>query len=149
MPNHDPDPRRDPSSDDAAWRDLVRQLESTDPSAEQSAPSERPAPAVPAPRIADPAAPGPRDYSPPEPDDDDDAFVPEDPPALGSGNPMTVLAWCGAAGAPLALLLLAILWRGAPAVAWIGLCLAFLVAVGYLLWRLPRHRTGNDDGSRV
>jgi hypothetical protein len=157
VPEHDPEPRRDAASDDAAWRDLVRRLEESESGApEQQAAGTAGLDAAPAPAAAGPeretpgpryAAPGPRDYVPEE--EDDEGFVPEDPPVLGSGNPLTVLAWCGAAGAPLALLLLAIVWRGAPSVAWAGLCLVFIASVGYLLWRLPGQRSEGDDGSRV
>ena len=56
-------------------------------------------------------ASGPRDY---EADDDDGAFVPEEPPSLAGADPMTVLAWIGAVGGPIALVLSAMFWRSAP-----------------------------------
>ncbi|MEE1622159.1 hypothetical protein ACQ3I4_03370 [Zafaria sp. Z1313] len=112
----------------------------------------RPAPARPPrdPRTATPGATaGPRDYALDE-DEDDGEFIPEDPPPLGTGDPLAVVCWSGAVGAPLALLLAALFWRDAPAMVWLGLCAVFLAAVGTLLWRLPRHRRDDyDDGSRV
>jgi hypothetical protein len=91
---------------------------------------------------------GPRDYSPHE-DPDDGAFVPEDPPQLGAGEPLNVLAWCCVVGAPIALLLITMFWRSAPSLAWIGLCVAFLASAAYLIWRMPRQRPEGDDGARV
>ena len=90
---------------------------------------------------------GPRDYELLE--DDDEGFVPPEPPALGSGDPAKVLAWCGAVGAPLLLLILTLLWRGIPGLVLLGLATVFLVATGYLVFRMPRERTEGDDGARV
>ena len=137
------------AADDAAWRDLVRRLEET-PSAE--------GPAEPAPRPDGGARPadaagagdgegGPRDFELLE--DDDEGFVPPEPPALGSGDPAKVLAWCGAVGAPLLLLLLTLLWRGIPGLVLLGLAAVFLAATGYLVFRMPRERNEGDDGARV
>lgn len=139
---------RDRAADEAAWQDLVSRLEDVgrDIEAEQAAaiePSEEPpAPEAPAPPVG-----GPRDYSVAE--EPEEEWAPEDPPALGSGNPVTVLAWTCAAGAPIALLLVTILWRSAPMPVWIGLCVVFVAAAGYLAFRLPRHRAEGDDGARV
>jgi hypothetical protein len=98
---------------------------------------------------SDGPAAGPRDYQVPDDGDDDEGFIPPEPPALGSGDPAKVLAWCGAVGAPLALLVLTLLWRGAPGLVLLGLAAVFLVAAGYLVFRMPRERTEGDDGARV
>ena len=135
------------AADDAAWRDLVRRLEET-PSVE--------GPAGPGPRPDDGGRPaeavgddgsGPRDYELLE--DDDEGFVPPEPPALGSGEPAKVMAWCGAVGAPLLLLLFTLFWRGVPGLVLLGLGAVFLAATGYLVFRMPRERTEGDDGARV
>ncbi|WP_417220589.1 hypothetical protein [Arthrobacter sp.] len=140
---------RDKAADEAAWQDLVNRLGDVGADVEAEAAAADPAPGGPdAP--AEPEAPhlgGPRDYvAADEPEED---WAPEDPPALGSGNPVTVLAWICAAGGPIALLLVAILWRSAPMPVWIGLCVVFVAAAGYLAFRLPRHRAEGDDGARV
>ncbi|MFJ6416848.1 hypothetical protein [Paeniglutamicibacter sp. NPDC091659] len=155
-PFHEPASSGD--SDDAIWEDLVRRLE--------EAPAAGPAlPREPSPETGPgsgstgstggvdptlfrmhPALGGPRDY---EAADDHEGFIPEDPPALGSGNPLLTLAWTAAAGAPLMLLILAIFWRRAPMPLWIGLCVVALAAGGFLFARLPRFRHEGDDGARV
>ncbi|GAA4365791.1 hypothetical protein [Paeniglutamicibacter cryotolerans] len=155
MPEQNPaETPHDPTGDDAAWADLVRRLEEDDPTADRPAdPAEPLAPPTPTPvdpgvfRMH-PALVGPRDY---EVDDTDDGeFVPEDPPPLGFGNPLLVLAWCGATGAPIVLLLAAMFLRRSPTPLWIGLIAVFLLSVGFLMWKLPRHRADNgDDGARI
>ncbi|WP_120520480.1 hypothetical protein [Arthrobacter celericrescens] len=89
---------------------------------------------------------GPRDY---EAAEDDGTFVPEDPPSLAGTEPLTMLAWVGAVGGPLALLFTAMFWRSAPLPAVLGMVAAFLAAVVYLIMRLPREKDDYDDGARV
>ena len=91
-------------------------------------------------------APGPRDY---EADDDDGAFVPEEPPSLAGADPMTVLAWIGAVGGPIALVLSAMFWRSAPLVAILGMVAAFAAAVVFLIMKLPGEKDEHDDGARI
>jgi len=95
-----------------------------------------------------PAGSGPRDYSPEE-DESDGSFVPEEPPPLGSGEPLVILAWLGAAGGPLLLLLFAMFWRGAPMPVVLGIVAVFVTCAGYLLFRLPQSRDEGDDGAAV
>ena len=151
------------AADDAAWRDLVRRLEETPSAAGPSEPGALPSggalpqdgvrPGAPVPDGAGEGmgagddVDGPRDYELLE--DDDEGFVPPEPPALGSGDPAKVLAWCGAVGATLLLLILTLLWRGIPGLVLLGLAAVFLVAAGYLVFRMPRERTEGDDGARV
>ncbi|WP_211880426.1 hypothetical protein [Pseudarthrobacter albicanus] len=174
-----PDPNSpDPGAnqDDAVWLDLVARLEGRDPDApgggaaagrafrdfdplglsgaapvEPSA-RERLAPKTPA---ADGtggaggrpgAAPGPRDF---EADDDEGAFVPEEPPSLAGADPMTVLAWLGAVGGPVALVMAAMFWRSAPLVAILGIVAAFAASVIFLIMKLPGEKDEHDDGARV
>lgn len=92
------------------------------------------------------AAPGPRDYGV---EDDGGGFVPEEPPSLAGTDPLTMLAWLGALGAPIALLLATMFWRSAPLLAILGMVAAFLLAVVYLIMKLPQEKDENDDGARV
>ena len=150
--NSSPSPR-DRAADEAAWQDLVSRLDDVgvdfDPDTDTAAPPEpthEPEPLDEPVPVLRPAG-GPRDYELVEEPEED--WIPEDPPALGSGNPLTVLAWTCAAGAPIALLLLAILWRSAPMGVWLTLCVVFVASAGYLAFRLPRHRQEGDNGARV
>jgi hypothetical protein len=95
----------------------------------------------------DGAAEGPRDY---EVDDDDDGeFVPEEPPSLAGTDPLTMLAWLGAVGGPVALLLSAMFWRSAPLLAIVGIVAVFVLGTVYLIMKLPQEKNGDDDGARV
>lgn len=90
---------------------------------------------------------GPRDF---EVDDDDDgAFVPEEPPSLAGTEPLTMLAWLGAVGGPIALLFTAMFWRSAPLMAVLGIVAAFVGSVIYLIMRLPHEKDEYDDGARI
>jgi hypothetical protein len=94
-----------------------------------------------------PEAPaGPRDY---EAADDDGAFVPEEPPSLAGTDPLTVLAWLGAVGGPIALLMSAMFWRSAPLLAVLGIVTVFAVSVVFLIMKLPGEKDEHDDGARV
>lgn len=88
---------------------------------------------------------GPRDYGV----DDDTGFVPEEPPSLAGTAPLTMLAWLGAVGGPIALLLSVMFWRSAPLMAFLGIVAAFVVSVVYLIMKLPQEKDENDDGARV
>ncbi|WP_442542852.1 hypothetical protein ACSBOX_13160 [Arthrobacter sp. KN11-1C] len=90
-------------------------------------------------------AAGPRDYDV----DDENGFVPEDPPSLAGTEPLTMLAWLGAVGGPLALLFTAMFWRSAPLLAVMGILATFLASVVYLIMKLPQEKDENDDGARV
>jgi hypothetical protein len=91
-------------------------------------------------------AAGPRDYNV---EDDGGTFVPEEPPSLAGTDPLTMLAWLGAIGAPVALLLSVMFWRSAPLLAILGMVAAFVLAVVYLIMKLPQEKDENDDGARV
>lgn len=89
---------------------------------------------------------GPRDY---EVDDDGEEFVPEEPPSLAGTDPLTMLAWLGAVGGPVALLLSAMFWRTAPLLAIVGIVAVFVLGTVYLIMKLPEEKNGDDDGARV
>ena len=149
------------STDDAVWQDLVARLEQT-PSAPESGAGSGPEQNVDAgltdqdrvralfenqPRRS---PNGPRDYTPEEPDDDEDeGYHPPEPPALGTGEPLLVLAWFGAVGGPITLLLLAMFWRAAPLTIMLGVLAIFLVSVTFLILRLPKTRDHGDNGAEV
>ncbi|MGP4033116.1 hypothetical protein [Pseudarthrobacter sp. 1C304] len=97
-----------------------------------------------------PAASGPRDS---EAGDDDlqlpGDFVPEEPPSLAGADPMTVLAWLGAVGGPVALVMSAMFWRSAPLMAILGMVAAFAASVVFLIMKLPGEKDEYDDGARL
>ncbi|MBQ1442383.1 MAG: hypothetical protein IIZ13_00870 [Renibacterium sp.] len=171
-----PEPRNEPSEDEV-WADLVSRLKEDSDStllghaetpdgpvgpAAASEPSGPPgagfsrfdplnvskADDSPPPRPVSGAMAGPRDYSPPE-DDSDAEFVPAEPASLATVEPAIALGWVGAVGAPIALLLAAMFWRGLPWFAIVGLVLAFIGSAGYLIYRMPGHRDHDDDGAQV
>ena len=96
----------------------------------------------------EPAGPseGPRDY---EVDDDGGEFVPEEPPSLAGTDPLTVLAWLGAVGGPVALLLSAMFGRLAPLLGIVRIVAVFVLATVYLIMKLPQEKNEDDDGARV
>lgn len=92
---------------------------------------------------------GPRDYAAEDDPAVADGFVPEEPPSLAGADPMTVLAWLGAVGGPVALVLSAMFWRSAPLVAILGMVAAFAASVVFLIMKLPGEKDEHDDGARV
>lgn len=150
--------------DDAVWLDLVARLEATpsggtgEPSGVTPSEPVSEEPARPSFRDFDPlglssqdaaeeAPPstGPRDYEV----DDEEGFVPEEPPSLAGTEPLTMLAWLGAVGGPLALVFTAMFWRSAPLVAILGIVAAFVASVVYLIMKLPQEKNEDDDGARI
>lgn len=164
------------NQDDAVWLDLVSRLEGPDtPAAGKDEAPRRPfrdfdplglagaAPTEPSAseRLAEVREPlrgtehpgmdsaeapsGPRDYEA----DDDEPFVPEEPPSLAGTDPLIMLAWLGAVGGPIALVLSAMFWRSAPLMAVLGIVAAFVLSVVYLIMQLPQEKDEHDDGARV
>lgn len=72
-------------------------------------------------------------------------FVPPDPGPVLGGNPLLTLAWIGAAGAPILLLVLVTIGQRAPAIIAQVAFGVFAVSVALLVWRMPNHRD-DDDG---
>jgi hypothetical protein len=167
--NSRPDPdRADHDADDDAWRDLVARLRDGDGSSDDGGPAptepsaaERAAAAGPPAFSAfDPLglSQSPAPHRPgrgPVGEEPDEHligdFVPDDPePVLAGADPAVVLAWCGALGGPLALLVCALVWRAVPGFVVALLIAAFVAGVGVLIMRLPRHKEDDgDDGARV
>lgn len=102
-----------------------------------------------------PAVSGPRDFEAGDDAADDDEphlpgdFVPEEPPSLAGADPMTVLAWLGAVGGPVALVMSAMFWRSAPLMAILGMVAAFAASVVFLIMKLPGEKDEYDDGARL
>jgi len=170
-------PDQSANQDDAVWLDLVARLEAT-PTADSDAAGAGPAvgPHAVGPDTP-PEAPGRtssfRDFDPlglagtaptelsaaerqagaPPAGDrghaDGGDFVPEEPPSLAGTDPLTMLAWLGALGAPVGLLLAAMFWRSAPLLAIVGMVAVFILAVVFLIMKLPQEKDENDDGARV
>lgn len=142
------------STDDAVWQDLVARLEETPSSELPERPASDPAPSaeerVRAIFEGQPvqAPAGPRDYTAPA-DEEDGSFQPPEPPALGVGDPLVVLAWLGAVGGPVALVLIAMFWRSASTTVMLGIVAIFLASVTFLIFRLPKTRDYDDDGAAV
>ena len=76
-------------------------------------------------------------------------FVPPDPGPVLGGDPLLTMAWFGAAGIPIAILILLVVWPGAPTVLLQGAAVVFLLSAALLVWRLPRHRPESDDSGAV
>jgi hypothetical protein len=83
-------------------------------------------------------------------DDDDERFVPPDPPPITSTDLASRLAWLGVLGGPLVLLLAALTWSRLPTLVVILALVAFVGGFITLVARLPRERDdGPDDGAVV
>jgi hypothetical protein len=79
----------------------------------------------------------------------DEHFVPADPPSLRPTDPLSGLAWLGALGGPLFLLVAALVWREAPSVLIGAAVLAFVAGFVTLVVRMPDERQDEDDGAVV
>jgi hypothetical protein len=77
--------------------------------------------------------------------DDREHFVPPEPGPVLSGDPMLTMAWLGAAGVPIGLLVVLIVWRDAPVVLMQAAGVVFLLSCLLLVWRMP-HRRDDDNG---
>ncbi len=79
----------------------------------------------------------------------DEHFVPSDPPSLRPTDMMSALAWLGALGGPVFLLVAALAWRDAPSVLIGAAVLAFVAGFVTLVVRMPDEREDEDDGAVV
>ncbi len=79
----------------------------------------------------------------------DEHFVPDEPPSLRPTDPVSALAWLGALGGPLFLLVAALAWRTAPSVLIGAAVLAFVAGFVTLVVRMPDEREDTDDGAVV
>lgn len=99
-------------------------------------------------RTVRPAQPtGPRAWEPdPAVEEAEEHFTPPDPGPVLGGDPLLTMAWAAAVGVPVLLLLAVVLWRDMPSAVLRAAGVAFLVAVGLLLWRMPHRRDDDDRG---
>ncbi|KSU64755.1 hypothetical protein [Arthrobacter sp. NIO-1057] len=135
------------ASEDPRWDDLVKNFQQLDAQAPREPSAQERADQLKKLFNTGPGAvSGPRDYVPEE---SDEPFVPDEPAALGSGDPKLNLAWTAAAGGPIGLLLCVLFFRSAPAFVVIGLALATIAGIAYLVKRLPTQRDPGDDGAQV
>jgi hypothetical protein len=95
----------------------------------------------------------PEDAAPlPDADDDEDeeGFVPPEPPPLPRGDLVSRVAWAAVIGGPLFLLVAAMAWRGLPAYLLLFALLAFVGGFVTLVARMPQeHPDDPDDGAVV
>ncbi|WNB84459.1 hypothetical protein [Cellulomonas sp. ATA003] len=77
--------------------------------------------------------------------DDRDHFVPPDPGPVLGGDPLLTMAWLGAAGVPILLLITLVAWQDAPTALLQAAGVVFLASCALLVWRMP-HRRDDDDG---
>ncbi len=82
-------------------------------------------------------------------EDDVEGFVPPDPPPLPRGDIVSRLAWIGALGAPLFLLVAALFWRTAPSMLVGAAVAAFVAGFVTLVVRMPDRSDDKDDGAVV
>jgi len=81
--------------------------------------------------------------------DAEEHFVPPDPGPIFGGDPLVTMAWLGAAGIPVAMLIVLVVWQGAPTRLLQGAAIVFVLSCALLVWRLPRHRPQSDGSGAV
>ena len=77
--------------------------------------------------------------------DDAEHFQPPDPGPVLSGNPLLTLAWGGAVGAPILLLVLLVIGQGTHHLVAQIAAGVFVASCAVLIWRMPPRRN-DDDG---
>jgi hypothetical protein len=84
-------------------------------------------------------------------EDDEERFVPPEPPPITSTDLASRLAWLGVLGGPLVLLLAALTWNHLPTLVVLAALSAFVGGFITRVARLPRDRDedGPDDGAVV
>lgn len=99
--------------------------------------------------LSSPGNPGPRDYEMPEEDDEDQGYIPPEPPPIGATDPLPTLAWLMALGGPILTVLLLIFWTTAPGWLYLSAVGASLAGWLVLFWRMPKGRSdsGDDNGA--
>lgn len=81
---------------------------------------------------------------------EEERYVPPEPPPLPRGDLISRLAWAGALGGPLFLLIAVIAWRSAPQILLMLAIVAFVAGFVTLIARMPQHRDDDDgDGAVV
>ena len=132
---------RDAPDEDALWRAIVDNYgdrpEVPDPPA---------GPVVPAGSEPEPHSAAEAWWSP----EDDDGFVPPDPPPARLPQGPRLAAWVGVFGAPLLLMAVTALQIWVPGLVVFLLVAGFVAGFGYLVATMPRGpRDPSDDGAQV
>ncbi|GAB2680304.1 hypothetical protein [Thalassiella azotivora] len=82
--------------------------------------------------------------------EDDERYVPPEPPPLPTGDTVSRLAWGAVLGAPLFFLLAALFWRSAPTILVVAAVAAFVAGFATLVLRMPdRDDDDPDEGAVV
>lgn len=82
--------------------------------------------------------------------EDEGHFVPPPPPEIPAGTPVSRLAWAGAIGGPLVLILIAMTGWDPPSIVAYTAGVGCLAGFATLVWQLPESREdGWDDGTRL
>jgi len=158
---HEATPEPTAEDVDAQWRDIVTRLgdlEAPPGERRRRAGDVRPGEQGPGARTVRPAGEprAPEDvtaepdayrgWSPdPEVEEAEDHFQPPDPGPVLGGDPLLTMAWAVAIGVPLLLLAAVVVWQAVPALVLQVGGVAFVAAVGLLVWRMP-HRDDEDRG---
>ncbi|MDC7121779.1 hypothetical protein OMK64_09535 [Cellulomonas fimi] len=77
--------------------------------------------------------------------DAEEHFVPPDPGPVLGGDPLLTMAWIAAAGMPVFLLVVVLVWRDAPSAIVQAAAAVFVIGVAVLVWRMPHRRDPEDD----
>ena len=94
-----------------------------------------------------PGGPGDRNA---QQDDEDEGYVPPEPPPLPRGDLVSRVAWSAVIGGPLFLLIAALSWRTLPSMLLLIALLAFVGGFVTLVARMPQeHPDDPDDGAVV
>lgn len=143
---------------DQAWAEIVEDLTTTAPEAGPATDNGDPDTGLAAlfEPLREQQRPKPEPRREPAPDEfvdgweDEGHFVPPPPPEIPQGTPIERLAWAGAIGGPLIILLTAFTGWNPPPIVGVGAGLTTLGSFVTLVWHLPEGRSdGWDDGARL
>ncbi len=114
-----------------------------EPGTEDAAADDEPGAERPLPATSDPRAWAPD----PDVAEAEDHFVPPEPGPVFGGDPLLTIAWVLVVAAPTLAVIALVAWRDIPMWLLQVAGVAFVAAVGVLLWRMPHRRDPGDDDS--
>lgn len=135
----------------AGWDDVPSLPDPEPPAAPEPAdpPAVRPRLSGTSPAPQPPPLPGPRDHELPIEPEQEEGYVPPEPPPLPRGDIATMLPWVAVVAGLLFLVFAGIFWRTASPL-WLGVAvLAFVGGFVALVMRLPTHHDDADDDGAV
>ncbi|HEX8497078.1 MAG TPA: hypothetical protein VF661_07770 [Actinomycetales bacterium] len=154
-PDRPPDRDRPDEDVDAAFARIIAGWDDVPamPDPEPPAAATEPPPAPPTRRPLAGASPaplaGPRDHELPIEPEQEEGYVPPDPPPLPRGDLASLLPWVAVVAGPLFLVFAGIFWRTASPL-WLGAAvLSFIGGFVALVMRLPVHHDDSDDDGAV